>query len=203
MPPLTRDNGAPVGDNQHSQTAGANGPVLLQDVQLIQKLQRFDRERIPERVVHARGTGAHGEFTAFEDLSTLTQARLFTPGENARIRALFLGGSWSALTGNPARPSRLRHPFLYQQRQLGLVGNNFPTFFIRDAMKFPDMVHAFKPDPRTNLANDARRFDLFSHMPEATRTLTLLYSNEGTPRATGTWTATAYMPTSSSMPRAT
>ena len=106
-------------------------------------------------------------------------------------------------------PETLRDPrgfatrFYTSSGNWDLVGNNFPTFFIRDAMKFPDMVHAFKPDPRTNLANDARRFDLFSHMPEATRTLTLLYSNEGTPRATGTWTATAYMPTSSSMPRAT
>ncbi len=77
---LTRDNGAPVGDNQNSQTAGANGPVLLQDVQLIQKLQRFDRERIPERVVHARGTGAHGEFRASKDISDLTIAEVFKPG---------------------------------------------------------------------------------------------------------------------------
>ncbi|MGF6593855.1 catalase [Pseudomonas sp. 2835] len=77
--PLTRDNGAPVGDNQHSQTAGSTGPTLLQDVQLIQKLQRFDRERVPERVVHARGTGAHGEFTASADISALTRAKVFTP----------------------------------------------------------------------------------------------------------------------------
>ncbi|WP_438308462.1 catalase [Pseudomonas guariconensis] len=182
--PLTRDNGAPVGDNQHSQTAGANGPVLLQDVQLIQKLQRFDRERIPERVVHARGTGAHGEFTAFEDLSTLTQARLFTPGEKTPVFVRF-----SSVVHGLHSPETLRDPrgfatrFYTSSGNWDLVGNNFPTFFIRDAMKFPDMVHAFKPDPRTNLANDARRFDLFSHMPEATRTLTLLYSNEGTPKS--------------------
>lgn len=77
---LTRDNGAAVGDNQNSQTAGANGPVLLQDVQLIQKLQRFDRERIPERVVHARGTGAHGTFTVTDNLSDLTKAKVFAAG---------------------------------------------------------------------------------------------------------------------------
>jgi len=182
--PLTRDNGAPVGDNQHSQTAGATGPTLLQDVQLIQKLQRFDRERLPERVVHARGTGAHGEFTAFEDLSALTLAPLFTPGQKTPVFVRF-----SSVIHGLHSPETLRDPrgfatrFYSSTGNWDLVGNNFPTFFIRDAIKFPDMVHAFKPDPRNNLANDARRFDLLSHMPEATRTLTLLYSNEGTPRS--------------------
>ncbi|MFJ4156996.1 catalase [Pseudomonas sp. NPDC089752] len=182
--PLTRDNGAPVGDNQHSQTAGAAGPTLLQDVQLIQKLQRFDRERVPERVVHARGTGAHGEFTAFEDLSALTQAPLFTPGHKTPVFVRF-----SSVVHGLHSPETLRDPrgfatrFYTSTGNWDLVGNNFPTFFIRDAIKFPDMVHAFKPDPRSNLGNDARRFDLFSHMPEATRTLTLLYSNEGTPKS--------------------
>lgn len=182
--PLTRDNGAPVGDNQHSQTAGATGPTLLQDVQLIQKLQRFDRERIPERVVHARGTGAHGEFTAFEDLSALTLAPLFTPGQKTPVFVRF-----SSVIHGLHSPETLRDPrgfatrFYSSTGNWDLVGNNFPTFFIRDAIKFPDVVHAFKPDPRSNLANDARRFDLLSHMPEATRTLTLLYSNEGTPRS--------------------
>ncbi|MDZ3991035.1 catalase [Pseudomonas sp. Teo4] len=182
--PLTRDNGAAVGDNQHSQTAGAAGPTLLQDVQLIQKLQRFDRERTPERVVHARGTGAHGEFTAFEDLSALTMAPLFTPGEKTPVFVRF-----SSVIHGLHSPETLRDPrgfatrFYTSTGNWDLVGNNFPTFFIRDAIKFPDMVHAFKPDPRHNLGNDARRFDLLSHMPEATRTLTLLYSNEGTPKS--------------------
>lgn len=179
---LTRDNGAPVGDNQNSQTAGPNGPSLLQDVQLIQKLQRFDRERIPERVVHARGTGARGEFTASEDISALTRARLFRPGERTPVFVRFS----SVVHGNHS-PETLRDPrgfatkFYTSEGNWDLVGNNFPTFFIRDAIKFPDMVHAFKPDPRSNLDDDSRRFDFFSHVPEATRTLTLLYSNEGTP----------------------
>ncbi|WP_229631819.1 MULTISPECIES: catalase KatB [Pseudomonas] len=179
---LTRDNGAAVGDNQNSQTAGANGPVLLQDVQLIQKLQRFDRERIPERVVHARGTGAKGEFTASADLSSLTKAKVFTPGEHTPVFVRF-----SAVVHGNHSPETLRDPrgfatkFYTADGNWDLVGNNFPTFFIRDAIKFPDMVHAFKPDPRTNLDDDSRRFDFFSHVPEATRTLTLLYSNEGTP----------------------
>ena len=179
---LTLDNGAPVGDNQNSQTAGAAGPTLLQDVQLIQKLQRFDRERIPERVVHARGTGARGEFIATADISDLSRALVFTVGEKTPIFVRF-----SSVVHGPHSPETLRDPrgfatkFYTREGNWDLVGNNFPTFFIRDAIKFPDMVHAFKPDPRNNIGNDARHFDFFSHVPEATRTLTLLYSNEGTP----------------------
>ncbi|PVZ20611.1 catalase [Pseudomonas sp. URIL14HWK12:I9] len=179
---LTRDNGAPVGDNQNSQTAGPNGPTLLQDVQLLQKLQRFDRERIPERVVHARGTGVHGEFVASSNISELSKAKAFVPGTHTPVFVRFS----SVVHGNHS-PETLRDPrgfatkFYTADGNWDLVGNNFPTFFIRDAIKFPDMVHAFKPDPRTNLDNDSRRFDFFSHVPEATRTLTLLYSNEGTP----------------------
>ena len=179
---LTRDNGAAVGDNQNSQTAGATGPVLLQDVQLIQKLQRFDRERIPERVVHARGTGAHGTFTVSDDLSDLTKAKVFAAGQSTPVFVRF-----SAVVHGNHSPETLRDPrgfatkFYTADGNWDLVGNNFPTFFIRDAIKFPDMVHAFKPDPRTNLDDDSRRFDFFSHVPEATRTLTELYSNAGTP----------------------
>ncbi|MFK8331492.1 catalase [Pseudomonas sp. BJa5] len=182
--PLTLDNGAPVGDNQNSQTAGSNGPTLLQDVHLIQKLQRFDREKIPERVVHARGTGAHGEFIASADISELTMAKVFTPGQKTPVFVRF-----SSVVHGSHSPETLRDPrgfatkFYTADGNWDLVGNNFPTFFIRDAIKFPDMVHAFKPDPRTNLGNDARRFDFLSHLPEATRTLTLLYSNEGTPKS--------------------
>ena len=180
--PLTRDNGAPVGDNLNSQTAGAGGPTLLQDVQLIQKLQRFDRERIPERVVHARGTGAHGEFVATADLSDLTVAKVFEKGSKTPVFVRFS----SVVHGNHS-PETLRDPrgfatkFYTDEGNWDLVGNNFPTFFIRDAIKFPDMVHAFKPNPQTNLDDNARTFDFFSHIPEATRTLTQLFSNEGTP----------------------
>lgn len=180
--PLTRDNGAQIGDNQNSQTAGVDGPVLLQDVQLIQKLQRFDRERIPERVVHARGTGAHGEFVASADLSDLTIAQVFKQGQ---VTPVFVRFS-SVVHGNHS-PESLRDPrgfatkFFTADGNWDLVGNNFPTFFIRDAIKFPDMVHAFKPNPDTNLDDNRTTFDFFSHVPEATRTLTLLFSNQGTP----------------------
>jgi catalase len=179
---LTRDNGAAVGDNQNSQTAGANGPVVLQDVQLLQKLQRFDRERIPERVVHARGTGAYGEFTASADLSDLSVASLFQAGKTTPVFVRFS----SVVHGNHS-PETLRDPrgfatkFYTADGNWDLVGNNFPTFFIRDAIKFPDMVHAFKPDPDKNFGTDKTLFDFFSHVPEATRTLTQLFSNYGTP----------------------
>ncbi len=179
---LTRDNGAPVGDNQHSQTAGPNGPVLLQDVQLIQKLQRFDRERMPERVVHARGTGAHGVFVASKDISELTRAVLFKPGEETPVFVRFS----SVIHGNHS-PETLRDPrgfgtkFYTSQGNWDLVGNNLPVFFIRDAMKFPDMVHSLKPAPDTNLQDPNRFFDFFSHQPEATHMLTRVYSDFGTP----------------------
>ncbi|WP_410017153.1 catalase [Pseudomonas sp. 5P_3.1_Bac2] len=179
---LTRDSGAAVGDNQNSQTAGANGPVVLQDAHMLQKLQRFDRERIPERVVHARGTGAHGEFTASADLSDLTIASLFTPGKTTPVFVRFS----SVVHGNHS-PETLRDPrgfatkFYTADGNWDLVGNNFPTFFIRDAIKFPDMVHAFKPDPDKNYGTNKTLFDFFSHVPEATRTLTMLFSNYGTP----------------------
>jgi len=179
---LTRDNGAPVGDNQNSQTAGPDGPVLLQDVQLIQKLQRFHRERIPERVVHARGTGAHGTFTVTDDLQDLSKAKVFAAGEVTPVFVRF-----SSVAHGIHSPETLRDPhgfatkFYTREGNWDLVSNNFPTFFIRDAIKFPDMIHAVKPDPRTGLDNDARRFDFFSHVPESTHTLTELYSNSGTP----------------------
>ncbi|VWD53226.1 catalase precursor [Burkholderia lata] len=179
---LTRDNGAPVGDNQNSQTAGPSGPTLLQDVQLLQKLQRFDRERIPERVVHARGTGAHGEFTALADISDLTMAKVFVRGQKTPVFVRFSTVANGAYSPETARdPRGFATKFYTADGNWDLVGNNFPTFFIRDAIKFPDMVHSVKPDPATNLPDDARRFDFFSHLPESTRTLTLLYSNQGTP----------------------
>lgn len=178
---LTRDNGAVVGDNQNSQTAGATGPVLLQDVHLLQKLQRFDRERIPERVVHARGTGAYGEFTATADISELSKAKVFTLGSKTPVFVRF-----SSVTAAQHSPETLRDPrgfatkFYTADGNWDLVGLSFPTFFIRDAMKFPDLIHSFKADPSTNLDDDSRRFDFLSHLPESTRTLTMLYSNNGT-----------------------
>ena len=179
---LTKDNGAPVGDNQNSQTAGPNGPTLLQDVHLVQKLQRFDRERIPERVVHATGTGAHGEFIATDDLSDLSKAKLFAKNTKTpvfvRFSTVIPGRSGAETTRDPRG---FATKFYTQEGNWDLVGNNLPIFFIRDAIKFPDMIHALKPDPVTNVQEPERVFDFFSHVPESTQMLTRVYSNYGTP----------------------
>ena len=180
----TRDNGAPVGDNQNSQTAGASGPVLLQDVHLIEKLARFDRERIPERVVHARGTGVYGEFESTADLSHITMAAPFQKvGKKTPVFVRF-----SSVIHPKGSPETLRDPrgfatkFYTDQGNWDLVGNNLPVFLIRDAIQFPDMVHALKPSPVTNQQDPNRFFDFFSHVPESTHMLTQVYSDKGTPR---------------------
>lgn len=181
---LTRDNGAPVGDNQNSQTAGPNGPTLLQDIHLIQKLQRFDRERVPERVVHARGTGAHGVFVASADLADVSRAKLFVKGTETPVFVRF-----SAVIHGNHSPETLRDPrgfatkFYTSEGNWDLVGNNLPVFFIRDAIKFPDMVHSLKPSPDTNMQDPNRYFDFFSSTPESTHMLTRLYTDYGTPKS--------------------
>lgn len=182
--PLTKDNGAPVGDNQNSTTAGANGATLLQDVQLIQKLQRFGRERIPERVVHARGTGVYGEFVSTKDLSDLTLASLFKAGTKTPVFVRF-----STVIHPKGSPETARDPhgfavkFYTQQGNWDLVGNNLPVFFIRDAIKFPDFVHAMKPDPVTNVQDPNRIFDFLQSQPWSINMLTYVYSNLGTPES--------------------
>ena len=180
---LTRDNGAPVGDNQNSQTAGPEGPTLLQDAQLIEKLQHFGRERIPERVVHARGAGAHGEFVATRDLSDLTSASLFAAdGTTTPVFVRF-----STVIHPSGSPETARDPrgfavkFYTQTGNWDLVGNDLPVFFIRDAIKFPDMIHSLKPSPITNRQDPNRVFDFFSHVPESTNMLTYVYSDRGIP----------------------
>lgn len=180
---LTKDNGAAVGDNQNSITAGERGSVLLEDVQLIQKLQRFARERIPERVVHARGTGAHGVFTASKALDDLTIAAPFN--EIDKETEVFV--RFSSVIHSKGSPETLRDPrgfatkFYTDEGNWDLVGNNLPVFFIRDAIKFPDMVHSLKPSPIDNIQDPNRFFDFFSYEPGSTHMLTWVYSDNGTP----------------------
>ncbi len=180
--PLTKDNGAPVGDNQNSITTGEYGSTLLQDVQLVQKLQRFGRERIPERVVHARGTGAYGEFVATKDLSDLTIASLFKAGTKTPVFLRF-----STVIHPKGSPETLRDPhgfglkFYTQEGNWDLVGNNLPVFFIRDAIKFPDFIHAMKPSPVNNVQDPNRIFDFLQSQPWSINMLTYVYSNLGTP----------------------
>ncbi len=181
-PQFTRDNGAPVGENRHSKAVGDAGPVLLEDAHLIEKLARFDRERVPERVVHARGTGALGVFTATSDISDITKASLFAAGKQTPVFVRF-----STVIHPSGSPEGLRDPhgfavkFYTDQGNWDLVGNNLPIFFIRDAIQFPDMIHSLKPSPITNKQDPNRFFDFFSATPEATNMLTQVYSNLGTP----------------------
>ncbi len=181
---LTTNSGAPVGDNQNSTTIGNNGQVLLEDIHLIEKLAAFDRERIPERVVHARGAGAYGEFVAASNFSDVTMANFLS--QAGKKTPLFV--RFSTVTHQQGSPETYRDPrgfavkFYTEQGNYDLVGNNLPVFFIRDAIKFPDMVHAFKPSPLTNGASDPNRvFDFFSNIPESTHMLTWLFSDYGTP----------------------
>ncbi len=180
---ITTQTGAPVESNQHSRTAGPTGAVLLEDIHLIEKLAAFDRERIPERVVHARGAGAHGTFVATADMSAFTRAKLFSG--NNKETPVFV--RFSTVVHGQGSPETLRDPrgfatkFYTEEGNYDLVGNNLPVFFIQDAMKFPDMVHAFKPSPVYNKQDPNRVFDFFSHLPEATHMLLRLYSDYGIP----------------------
>ncbi len=181
---MTTNGGAPVGDNQNSKTVGANGAVLLEDIHLIEKLASFDRERIPERVVHARGAGAFGVFEATADMSNLTMAAPFSQkGKKTDLAVRFstvIHGKGSPETARDPRGFAVK---LYtEQGNYDIVGNNLPVFFIRDAIKFPDMVHSLKPSPVTNKQDPNRFFDFFSNVPEATHMLTRVYTDLGIPQ---------------------
>ena len=179
---LTTNQGVPVSDNQNSLTVGERGPVLLQDVHLIEKLANFDRERIPERVVHAKGAGAHGYFQVYKNMSEYTCAKfLQDPDKKTPVFVRF-----STVVGFRGSADTLRDPrgfavkFYTEDGNYDLVGNNLPVFFIRDAIKFPDMVHSFKPAPDTNIPADNRFWDFISLTPESTHMITWLFSDRGT-----------------------
>ncbi|ERG67117.1 MAG: catalase [Exiguobacterium chiriqhucha] len=180
---LTTNQGVPIGDNANSITAGRRGPTLLEDYQLIEKLAHFDRERVPERVVHARGAGAHGVFKVKNSMKRYTKAKfLQEEGQETPIFARF-----STVIHGLGSPETLRDPrgfsvkFYTEEGNYDFVGNNLPVFFIRDAIKFPDVIHSLKPDPRTNLQDPDRFFDFMSLTPESTSMLIHLFSDEGIP----------------------
>jgi catalase len=181
---LTTEAGAPVTDNQHAQTAGAAGPVLLQDHHLIEKLARFNRERVPERVVHAVGSAAYGylEVTS-PDVPRWTKMALFSQvGKRtpAFLRFSTVAGSRGA--ADTARDPRGFALKVYSEEgNWDLVGNNTPVFFIRDGIKFPDFIHSQKPDPFTNRQEPDNVWDFFSHTPEATHQFTWLFGDRGIP----------------------
>ncbi|MCA0756148.1 catalase [Paenibacillus sp. N4] len=182
-PFLTTNQGAPVGHNQSSRTAGQRGPVLLEDYHLLEKLAHFDRERIPERVVHARGAGAHGVFRTERGMAEHTKAHFLQKADTETpvlVRfSTVIGGTGSPETARDPRGFAVK--FYTQEGNYDIVGNHLPVFFIRDAMKFPDMVHSLKPAPHTNIQDPARYWDFMTLSPESTHMLTWLFSDDGIP----------------------
>eukprot|EP01120_Amphizonella_sp_Union-15-10_P013062 TRINITY_DN599_c0_g1_i1.p1 TRINITY_DN599_c0_g1~~TRINITY_DN599_c0_g1_i1.p1 ORF type:complete len:298 (+),score=49.00 TRINITY_DN599_c0_g1_i1:50-943(+) len=180
---LTSANGAPVSDNQNSLTIGTNGPILLQDVHLLDKLAHFDRERIPERVVHAKGAGAHGYFEVTHDITKYSKAKVFNQiGKKTPLFARFstvAGERGSADTERDPRGFAVK--FYTEDGNWDLVGNNTPVFFIRDTIKFPDFIHSQKRDPQTNLKSADMVWDFFGLSPEAAHQFTILFSDRGIP----------------------
>ena len=180
---LTTSWGAPVGDNQNSMTAGSRGPTLIQDVHLLEKLAHFNRERVPERVVHAKGAGAHGYFEVTNDVSAFTKAKLFS--EVGKKTPMFI--RFSTVAGELGSADTVRDPrgfavkFYTEEGNYDIVGNNTPVFFIRDAIKFPDFIHTQKRDPRTHLKNPTAVWDFWSHSPESLHQVTILMSDRGIP----------------------
>ena len=186
---LTTNQGVPVSNNQDSLKAGLRGPTLLEDFVLREKITHFDHERIPERIVHARGSAAHGFFEAYEPLPELTRATVFA--ESGKITPVFVrfstvaGERGSADTARDVRGFAVK--FYTDQGNWDLVGNNIPVFFIQDAMKFPDLVHAVKPEPHNQMPQAASAHDTFwdfvSLMPESTHMLMWVMSDRGIPRS--------------------
>ncbi|MCM3726900.1 catalase KatA [Neobacillus cucumis] len=180
---LTTGTGAPVGDNQNSMTAGLRGPTLIQDVHLLEKLAHFNRERVPERVVHAKGAGAHGYFEVTNDMSKYTKAKLFN-GAGKRT-PMFI--RFSTVAGELGSADTVRDPrgfavkFYSEEGNYDLVGNNTPIFFIRDAIKFPDFIHTQKRDPKTHLKNPNAVWDFWSLSPESLHQVTYLMGDRGLP----------------------
>ena len=181
--PLTTSSGAPVGDNQNSMTAGSRGPTLIQDVHLLEKLAHFNRERVPERVVHAKGAGAHGYFEVTNDLSKYTKAKVFNGV--GKQTPLFI--RFSTVAGELGSADTVRDPrgfavkFYTDEGNYDIVGNNTPIFFIRDAIKFPDFIHTQKRDPKTHLKNPTAIWDFWSLSPESLHQVTYLMGDRGIP----------------------
>lgn len=180
---LTTATGSPVGDNQNSLTAGQRGPGLIQDFYLLEKLAHFNRERIPERIVHAKGAGAHGYFEVTNDVTKYTKAAFLS--EVGKRTPVFI--RFSTVAGELGSADTVRDPrgfatkFYTEEGNYDLVGNNTPIFFIRDATKFPDFIHTQKRHPSTHLHNPTAEFDFWSLSPESLHQITYLHGDRGIP----------------------
>lgn len=182
---LTTAAGAPVVDNNNVMTAGKRGPMLLQDVWFLEKLAHFDRGVIPERRMHAKGSGAFGTFTVTHDITRFTRAKIFSQvGKKTDMFARFstvAGERGAADAERDIRGFALK--FYTEEGNWDMVGNNTPVFYLRDPLKFPDLNHVVKRDPRTNLRNMAYKWDFFSHLPESLHQLTIDVSDRGLPQS--------------------
>ncbi len=185
MKKLTTAFGAPVVDNQNTQTAGPRGPALLQDVWLLEKLAHFAREVIPERRMHAKGAGAHGTFTVTHDISRYTRAKIFSEiGKQTPMFSRFstvAGERGAADAERDIRGFALK--FYTDEGNWDLVGNNTPVFFFRDPLKFPDLNHAIKRDPRTGMRSAQNQWDFWTQLPEALHQVTIVMSDRGIPKS--------------------
>ena len=182
---LTTAAGAPVADNQNTMTAGRRGPALLQDVWLLEKLAHFDREVIPERRMHAKGSGAYGRFTVTHDISRYTRADLFSQvGQETDLFVRFSTVAGERGAADAERDIRgFAIKFYTAEGNWDLVGNNTPVFFLRDPLRFPDLNHAVKRDPKTNLRNADNNWDYWTLLPEALHQITIVMSDRGIPQS--------------------
>jgi catalase len=180
---LTTSAGCPVSDNQNIMTAGKNGPQLLQDVWFLEKLAHFDREVIPERRMHAKGSGAYGTFTVTHDISQHTRAKIFSEvGKKTEFFARFTTVAGERGAADAERDIRgFALKFYTEEGNWDLVGNNTPVFFLRDPLKFPDLNHAVKRDPRTNMRSAQNNWDFWTSLPEALHQVTIVMSERGIP----------------------
>jgi len=184
-PVMTTSAGAPIADNQNAMTAGPRGPLLMQDYQLLEKLAHQNRERIPERTVHAKGWGAHGTFTVTHDITRHTRARLFSEiGKQTPVIVRFSTVAGEMGAADAERDVRgFAVKFYTEEGNWDLVGNNTPVFFIRDPYKFPDFIHTQKRHPRTNLRSATAMWDFWSLSPESLHQVTILMSDRGLPQS--------------------
>ncbi len=180
---LTTNAGAPVPDNQNVLTAGKRGPMLLQDVWYLEKLAQFDREVIPERRMHAKGSGAYGTFTVTHDITKYTKAKIFSQiGKQTEMFVRFSTVAGERGAADAERDIRgFAMKFYTEEGNWDLVGNNTPVFFLRDPLKFPDLNHAVKRDPRTNLRSARNNWDFWTNLPEALHQVTITMSERGIP----------------------
>src|SRR6478672_4041339 len=182
--PTTNNSGIPAASDEHSMTVGPNGPTVLHDAYTVQKMQSFNRERVPERVVHAKGSGAFGFFEVTEDVTQWTSAAFLSAvGKQTPMFARF-----STVAGELGSPDTVRDPrgfalkFYTEEGNYDLVGNNTPVFFIRDAIQFSDFIHSQKRLPDTGIRSNDMQWDFWTLTPESAHQVLILMSDRGTPR---------------------